>query len=170
MKTIGIYPGTFDLVHDGHLAFAEAAQRECSLDVVYFAPEKSPRNKSKVSKLQVRTDNIRAAINESSVLDVIELESASFTVSKTLPEIEARLGPATFTLLLGSDVASNINNWPHVETLLSDWHVAIGMRNDDRAEDIETMFKRLEEKYGISVSRTFIYTDKSGLSSSDFRR
>jgi nicotinate-nucleotide adenylyltransferase len=46
---IGIYAGTFDPVHDGHIAFAKAAISKANLDKVVIVAEKEPyRKKPKV--------------------------------------------------------------------------------------------------------------------------
>lgn len=169
MTSVGIYPGTFDPIHEGHLSFAKMTLRECSLDMVYLVPEKNPRHKSNVTDLGIRTDTIHDALTQTHGLGVISLTSDRFTISATMPEIEAQLGPASFTLLLGSDVAKKLENWPHVETLLKSWRLAIGMRIRDKAEDIEKVIEKIEKRHGISVDRTFIYTDKSDVSSSVLR-
>lgn len=169
MKSIGIYPGTFDPIHEGHLSFAQAALKECLLDVVYLVPEKTPRHKTEVTDLGTRTDEIRNALTRVPGLEVIGLTSDQFTVSATLPEIQASLGPATFTLLLGSDVAKRLESWPHVETLLKSWRLAIGMRIRDNAKDIEKVIEKIQNRHRVSVDRTFIYTDKSDVSSSVLR-
>ena len=54
MARIGIYAGTFDPVHAGHVAFALQSLEAAKLDRVYFLPERRPRGKRQVK-------NIRAA-------------------------------------------------------------------------------------------------------------
>jgi cytidyltransferase-like protein len=49
MKHIGIYPGSFDPVHEGHFAFAKAALETGRLDTVIFLPEMKPRGKPQVT-------------------------------------------------------------------------------------------------------------------------
>jgi nicotinate-nucleotide adenylyltransferase len=169
VKSIGIYPGTFDPIHEGHTAFALAAISECNLSMIYFAPEKVPRDKFNVTDLQVRIANMRSVLGQNPTFDILSLSSDRFTVTNTKPEIEARLSPAQYTLLLGSDVAIRLEGWPDIDALLSKWGLAIGMRNSDNAKNIELMIKRLEKRYGFSIRRSFIYTDKAGLSSSGFR-
>jgi nicotinic acid mononucleotide adenylyltransferase len=133
-------------------------------------PEPKPRLKTNVTALDVRLDDIREGTAHIPGLEVIAVESDRFTVERTLPEVEALLGPARFTLLIGSDVARHVASWPEVEALLSRWQLAIGMRNDDTSEDIETMLYGIEQKHGISVKRTYVHTNKSTVSSSELRR
>jgi nicotinate-nucleotide adenylyltransferase len=46
MARIGVYSGTFDPAHSGHLAFATAAVDECGLDLLYMLVEENPWRKS----------------------------------------------------------------------------------------------------------------------------
>jgi nicotinate-nucleotide adenylyltransferase len=169
VNSIGIYPGTFDPVHEGHISFAKSTLTACNLDIIYFVPEKAPRNKTNVTELNERGTSIQSALTGLPRLASVNLESNRFTVSETLPEIETRFGPATFTLLVGSDIAKGLENWPNCKTLLTNWKIAIGMRSGDNAEHIEEMFERIENQYELSIQRTFIHTDKPDFSSTQFR-
>jgi nicotinate-nucleotide adenylyltransferase len=51
MKKIGIFAGTFDPIHEGHVAFAQAVLADLSLDKIYFLPERQPRRKTNVGKI-----------------------------------------------------------------------------------------------------------------------
>lgn len=169
MKSIGIYPGTFDPVHDGHLAFAKTAVESCGLDAVCFIPELNPRVKNDVRPLSERVLIIRRALRETPELHVVTLSSDQFTVHETLPEIESLLGPASFTLLIGSDVAITLDKWPECDRLLTTWDIAIGMRHNDDPSDIDTVLKRIEHTHQLQIRRTFIRTDKASISSSQLR-
>jgi nicotinate-nucleotide adenylyltransferase len=46
-RTVAIFGGTFDPIHAGHIAVAQAAQKRFHLDAVYFTPSSSPPHKSK---------------------------------------------------------------------------------------------------------------------------
>ena len=58
---VGIYPGAFDPVHKGHIAFALAAITAHQLDKVFFLPEPSPRHKQGVKALDHRVEMVRLA-------------------------------------------------------------------------------------------------------------
>ena len=47
MRKIGIMGGTFNPVHNAHLAMAEAAYKQYALDEVWFMPSKNPPHKEK---------------------------------------------------------------------------------------------------------------------------
>lgn len=140
MARIGIYPGTFDPVHAGHIAFATAALLECQLDEVVFLPEKTPRGKQNVTATAHRVALLEKAIENTAGLRVAALASERFTVKQTLPELRALFGDAELTLLLGSDVALSLPYWPDVDVLLQEMQIAVGMRaGDSRQEIIEIL-------------------------------
>ncbi|HVI69805.1 MAG TPA: adenylyltransferase/cytidyltransferase family protein, partial [Magnetospirillaceae bacterium] len=61
MKRVGVFSGTFDPVHRGHLAFALSAQKRAQLDTVVFLPEHSPRGKIAVGSFTHRLEMLRLA-------------------------------------------------------------------------------------------------------------
>jgi nicotinate-nucleotide adenylyltransferase len=132
MAKIGLYAGTFDPVHDGHIAFARAALDTCALDEVIFLPEPQPRGKQGVTPIAKRVDMLRLAVAKHDGMDVHMLPDAQFTVAITLPKLRAMFGN-DITLLVGSDVARGLPHWPGAKDLLATVHIAVGMRADDQA-------------------------------------
>jgi nicotinate-nucleotide adenylyltransferase len=59
---IGIYSGTFDPVHSGHISFALQSLKAAKLDKVYFLPERRPRNKQQVEHFGHRVAMLKRAI------------------------------------------------------------------------------------------------------------
>src|SRR5258706_15577528 len=103
-KHIGIYSGTFDPVHPGHVAFALETLQTCKLDEVIFLPEQTPRDKQAVTDLSHRIALLERALADEPNMRVLKLRSPQFTVADTLPEIYAALKDTQLTLLVGSDV------------------------------------------------------------------
>src|SRR5258708_1287895 len=89
VKKIPIFAGTFDPVHEGHLAFAQAALEE-GLEKVMFLVEPRPRRKQGVRALEHRTAMVQLAIADEPQLSTIVLEQARFSVNETLPVLRAR--------------------------------------------------------------------------------
>lgn len=161
-RRIGIYSGTFDPVHTGHVAFALAAREACSLDEVIFLPEAEPRKKAIVTEMVHRMALIEKVTQTISELRVVELSSRQFTPESTLRELRHLLGDAELTLLIGSDVVSHLLDWPNITMLLSEVSLAIGMRAGDSEQRIREMLQLSD----IPLSPTFVHTPLSHAASS----
>lgn len=143
---IGIYSGSFDPVHEGHIAFAEEAQRICQLETVIFMPERFPRGKPNVSPISERLTELELSLAETP-FEVFNAHEDQFTVDETLTELEALHPDAEFTFLIGSDVARNLATWHNVERLIARYDFAVGMRANDSRDVIQTALEALNTRY-----------------------
>lgn len=115
---VGIYPGAFDPVHSGHIAFAKAAMEQHGLDKVFLLPEPKPRHRQGVKALEHRVAMARTAARSQPGLGVIVLEQMRFTVEATWPLLQARFKGAELFMLMGSDAANRLVSWPHIHELV----------------------------------------------------
>jgi len=130
---IGIYAGTFDPVHTGHVSFALQALQAANLDKVYFLPERRPRGKQHVEHFGHRVAMLKRALEPHPQCHVMELVDTSFSVERTLPQLEAAFPDDQLVFLFGSDIAPSLGDRPHVERLMQGGELVIGLRhNDDR--------------------------------------
>lgn len=134
---IGIYAGTFDPVHAGHIAFALQAMRRAKLDRVYFVPERRPRQKAGVEHFAHRAAMLRRAALPHPDFDVLELEDVSFSVEYTLPRLRRRFANDQLVFLFGSDTARQIIDWPLAERLLRRDELVVGVRQRDNLKELE---------------------------------
>jgi nicotinate-nucleotide adenylyltransferase len=162
MKRIGIYSGTFDPVHAGHINFALQAIGEAKLDAVYFLPERRPRNKSQVEHFGHRVAMLKRASRPHRKLHVLELEDVSFTVATTLPRLQKRFPKDQLVLLAGSDVAQALPKWDNAERLLEQAEVVIGVR----AADSLVVTQDLVQKWPFHPQAVTIFESHSAAISS----
>jgi nicotinate-nucleotide adenylyltransferase len=113
---LGIYGGSFDPVHYGHLLLAESCREQCQLDEVWFLPAGSPPHKltGRLAAARDRVAMLRLAIGGHPAFRVdtreIDRGGVSFTVD-TLEELRSeRPGDALF-LLLGADALGDFPTW-----------------------------------------------------------
>ena len=158
MRCVGIYSGTFDPVHAGHLAFANKAAAVAGLAQVVFVPEQHPRGKANVSAISRRV----AALNATSH-SVYQAGQPQFTIADTLPELTSQYPGQELVFLMGSDVAASLHNWPGVEQLVANHKIIIGMRTGGDAKAIEHTLNQLGANY------TIVTTAHAHLSSSQLR-
>jgi nicotinate (nicotinamide) nucleotide adenylyltransferase len=131
MSRLGIYAGTFDPVHVGHITFAMQAVVAAGLTRVYFLPERRPRDKSQVEHFGHRVAMLRRALRPHPQFEVLELVDVSFSVERTLPFLQQQFAEDQLVFLFGSDVVAGLADWPHVDQLLKSAELVIGLRHND---------------------------------------
>lgn len=135
MSRIGIYAGTFDPVHAGHVAFALQSLEATKLDKVYFLPERQPRAKQQVEHFGHRVGMLNKALKPYNQLEVMELVDINFSVARTLPYLKQQFPGDDLVFLFGSDVVTGLIEWPNIDRLLRDGEIVIGLRSqNDRQE------------------------------------
>ena len=149
-KKVGIFSGTFDPVHDGHLMFALQALQACKLDKVFFLVEPRPRRKQGVRALEHRIRMVQIAITKEPRFSTIILEQVRFSVDETMPLLKELFRGAEIYLLLGDDVVSHLAEWPHVDELIKDVCFVVGVR-DKELEIAESDLKDLQGARGIKL-------------------
>lgn len=113
---IGIFGGTFDPVHTGHLILAEQCRDQGGLDEVWFLPSYHPPHKHDkgVTRFEQRCDMLELATagHPSFRIERIEKElpPPSYT-AETLAELHRRHPDNEFHLLMGSDTLPDLPGW-----------------------------------------------------------
>jgi nicotinate-nucleotide adenylyltransferase len=113
---MGVFGGTFDPVHVGHLTMAEQCREQARLDQVRFIPAARPPHKldQTVSSFADRIEMLRLAVagHPSFVIDDLEAErpGPSFTVD-TLEALAARYAGTEFALIVGGDCLGDLPGW-----------------------------------------------------------
>jgi nicotinate-nucleotide adenylyltransferase len=148
MHHIGIYSGTFDPVHVGHVAFADAARRAAGLDRVIFMPEDTPRGKINVTDINARMAQLETALLKSQH-EVYRARHSQFTIAETLAELKSQYPDATLSFLIGSDVVPSLAAWPHLDQLIRNHQIIVGMREPHVRQEIERTLRQLDADYLI---------------------
>ena len=134
-KPLGIFGGTFDPVHFGHLRLAEEAADILGLQSVRWIPAGQPalRDTPRIGPQQ-RLDMVRLAIagNPRFELDPAEVDTPG--LSYTVPTLERLRQPEAcgakrpLVLLVGNDVFAGLTEWHRWEHLFDLAHVALAHR------------------------------------------
>ncbi|WP_375803783.1 nicotinate-nucleotide adenylyltransferase [Azonexus sp.] len=130
---LGLFGGTFDPVHFGHLRLAEEAIDQLALEDVRWIPAGQPahRGPPRVSAGQ-RLAMVRLAVagNPGFSVDAAEVEATvpSYTVP-TLERLRAELGvDRPLVLLLGADALAGLESWYRWRELFALTHIAVSHR------------------------------------------
>ena len=115
MRKIGIYGGTFDPIHHGHLILAREAREHLKLDLVMLVPAAvSPFKKTPSASATDRLAMLQAAVADetSFAIDDRELHRAppSYTID-TVESIHHQHHDAELFYLIGQDNVSGLPNW-----------------------------------------------------------
>lgn len=130
---IGLYFGSFNPVHIGHLIIASHAVNETELNQVWFVV--SPQNPFKQSSSLLneyhRLHLIKSAIDGENGLRASNVEFSlprpSFTVD-TLAYLKEKFPTYDFSLLMGSDGFKNLNKWKNFESIIKNHLIYIYKR------------------------------------------
>ncbi len=126
------YGGTFDPVHNGHIAVANFAQKTFDADI-YFIPSADPPHRQKpLATARQRADMLQIAMTQHPrfFLDVRELQRAtpSYTVD-TLRQLRAEIGDEIpLAWLIGADAFAQLHTWHEWERLLDLAHFIVAVR------------------------------------------
>ena len=113
---LGIFGGSFDPVHNGHLGLARACQEQAALDEVWFMPTATQplKQKGPHASNADRVEMLRHATENESAWRVCTLEvdrgGVSYTVD-TLRQLHEELPEAALFFLIGSDAIRDVAQW-----------------------------------------------------------
>jgi nicotinate-nucleotide adenylyltransferase len=134
MKRVGIFGGSFDPVHNAHVALATLALAELRLDQVRWIPVGQPSQKTRrLSAAADREAMVRLAIagEPRFVLDRSELRrpGTSYTLD-TVRELDAAEPGTEWVLILGQDQYATLHTWRDWRELVGRVTLAIANRPD----------------------------------------
>lgn len=139
---VGIFGGTFNPIHYGHLRAAEEVREKLKFDKILFIPSKSPPLKTEaIADAVHRYEMLRLAIFNNRFFELSDIEcrlpGKSYTV-KTVDEL-TKTNPGTrFFFILGIDAFLDIPNWWHPERLIALTNFVIISRPGFKFIDLQT--------------------------------
>jgi nicotinate-nucleotide adenylyltransferase len=137
MQPIGLFGGTFDPLHYGHLRTAFELWQMLRLAEVRFMPTGSPPHREEpLAPAQLRLEMVRAAVADQPafVVDDREVRRAGVSYSvDTLTELRAENPGRSLCLILGMDAFLGLPNWHRWRDLLDLAHVIVAHRPGWRA-------------------------------------
>jgi len=122
-KRIGLFGGTFDPIHNGHLLAAEQAREQAGLEEIWFLPAHIPPHKQ---RRDIATNGHRLRMVELAVMDhpfykvcAIELErpGPSYTYD-TICQLQAKYPEHHFSFIIGGDMVDILPKWHRFDELV----------------------------------------------------
>ncbi len=171
-ENIGIYGGTFDPPHLGHLILAAEALSQLQLDRLLWMLTPQPPHKPgrPISPLQQRLDMLQLAIADTPRFELSRVEidrpGPHYTV-ETLKILQDAYPSADFTLLMGGDSLRDLPTWRDPSALIAACRYLGVMRRPGDSVDLSA----LEQQFnGITAKVRFVDAPLLEISSSEIRR
>ena len=162
--SIGIFGGSFNPIHNGHIALAKAFLEKENLNEVWFMV--SPQNPFKVNQ-QLLADHLRLELVRKAIADnphfrasdyEFQLPKPSYTWN-TLQHLSHDYPTHRFTLLVGGDNWAAFDRWYHAEDILSNYKIVVYPR---RGQEID--------KSTLPTNVSLLQTPLIDVSSTDVRQ
>lgn len=175
MKT-GIYGGSFNPIHRGHLTAAMSAARQLGLDRLFLIPASVPPHKKLSADSATPQQRLEMAVLATAEMDckveVLDIElkrtGKSYT-SDTLRELREQYPEDEFWLLMGTDMFLSFHTWHEPEVILSLASVGAFSRTvEGEDEEFAAQERFLEQTYGARVA-TLENPDVIEISSTEVR-
>ncbi len=130
---IGLYFGSFNPIHNGHLIIANHVLNETKIEKVWFIV--SPQNPLKAQQTLLneyhRLHLVRLSIEDDNRMKASDIEFSlprpSYTID-TLAYLKEKFPTETFSIIMGSDSFQNIENWKNYELIIRDHSIIIYKR------------------------------------------
>ena len=156
---IGIFGGTFDPVHNGHLSIGIQAINELNLDKLIIVPAKLQPFKldQKMASDFHRLNMLKLAFERIEKVEIstfeLEREEISYTINtlKAYKEIY-NSEENEIIFLLGTDSLLKIHLWKEFEAILKNFSIAVGARPGFMEKELIERIKEIKREYGTSIN------------------
>lgn len=184
MKATGLFGGTFDPVHVGHIELARLALEHFSLSEVIFIPAASPPHKSRkhLTAFHHRVAMLALAINGDSRLSISEVEKhlppPTYTIDTLSYLLKQSPEETAYYFIIGLDAFLDIHTWKDYEKVISKVHFIVAARPGYTVVDLQECIASLNYErrggywYNGSSGRKIYYLDveSADISSTDIRK
>lgn len=174
MAKIGIYGGSFNPPHLGHILAAREFQRALDLDLVLFVPAAQPPHKDLAPDspdARTRLELVKLAVRDLPWARVEDLElrreGASYTVD-TVKQLRADYPNDELFLCMGTDMFQSFETWYHPKKICSMAKVVMAHREDPDSEALKEQVKSFEKKF--DTAPVLIKNEILEMSSTQVRR
>jgi len=173
-ERLGIFGGSFNPVHLGHLLLAQTALEQFDLDRVLFMPCAVPPHKNPhvLASAVQREAMLEAAILDNLSFDLLDIElrrgGVSYTVD-SLREIRSLHPHADLFLLVGADTLMELHGWKEIATVLSLCEFIIFARPGYGVHALEPSVLKLPPPWPERLLQNVCSVRQIDISSSDIR-
>lgn len=158
---IGLFFGSFNPIHVGHLIIANHILNESEIERVWFIV--SPQNPFKEQKALLnefdRLHLVRLAVENDNRIKCSDIEfglpKPSYTAD-TLAFLSEKFPDYRFSIIMGSDSYQNLNKWKNSESIISNYHIYVYKRLGHDVKDLGKSQPHILKAPIIEVSASLI--------------
>jgi nicotinate-nucleotide adenylyltransferase len=161
-KSVGLFFGSFNPIHVGHLIIANTILEEAIIDEVWFivSPQNPFKNQNSLAHEFDRFDLVEAAITDHFHMKASNIEfqmpKPSYT-SDTLAYLTDKYPYHKFKLIIGQDNLKSFPKWKNHEVILSQYGLLVYPRPNSKHSDLENHPNvKFVEAPQLDISATFI--------------
>lgn len=152
-QKIGLFGGTFDPVHSGHIEIGRHVLKHCGLDKILYIPAPHPPHKKSIhAAFEDRVEMLRLALQEldRSEVSLIEREISgpSYTIS-TVQLLKKRFPEKRLYYIIGADTLVDLPHWHKFEELISLVQLIVAGRARVEQQRIDETFEILGKNVHI---------------------
>jgi nicotinate-nucleotide adenylyltransferase len=162
MKHIGLFFGSFNPVHNGHLIIANYILEYTDLDKIFFvvSPQNPFKKQSELLEDHHRLALLKEAINDTENYQVSDIEfkmpKPSYTVD-TLAYLKEKYPDTRFSLIMGADNLLTFHKWKNADYILKNYKIYVYPRPGiDCSEFINNKHIEILQAPLMELSSTFI--------------
>lgn len=161
-KKIGLFFGSFNPIHIGHLVIGSYMANYTELNEVWYvvSPQNPFKKSTQLANMYDRLEMVELAIHSSENLKASDIEFSlpkpSYTID-TLIYLQERYPAFEFSIIMGGDNLETLHKWKNYEVLLRDFSIYVYPRPDSNLgplHDHSSVF--LTETPQMEISSTFI--------------
>ena len=155
MKQVGLFFGSFNPIHIGHMIIADHVALHSEVEEIWFvvSPQNPLKQEGQLLNESQRLEMVRLAIADDArfrASDIeFRLEKPSYTI-KTLQELTREFPQTAFTLILGGDNLASFTKWKDYREILKNFPIILYDRPDFDASEMDAPL--------MNISSTLIRT------------
>ena len=162
MKT-GLFFGSFNPIHNGHIALAGYMLEFTDLDEIWFvvSPQNPLKKQHELAPDKHRLEMTKLAIEDFnpriSLCDIeMNMPRPSYTID-TLKALDEQYPMREFAVLMGADSMESIHRWKDFETLLNDYRIMVYPRLGSNVNEISRKYNvEIIDAPIMEISSTFL--------------
>ena len=158
---IGLYFGSFNPIHNGHLIIANFLLNETDMSKIWFivSPQNPFKQNNNLLNEYDRLHLVRLAIQDDIRMKVSDVEfnlpNPSYTAN-TLKYLTEKYPEADFSIIMGSDSFQNIDKWKNYESIIKNYPIYIYKRPGFDVKEMHNAKITLLEAPLLEISATQI--------------